>query len=759
MLTRRWLPVVAPLVLAASLSLGCRAAMPGAPLGASMTVNAVPAGQVVDALVTKGATSWQDAALTYPPLMARRQAGGYHLQAAAASSPVWNLSLPGPCTSAMAYRHLDMSYYAGSDPRAGETIYAITESAAGTPQVFRYAATDGTLMNGAGWDALAGLASPGTFQRTALILSADNARLYMLSSGGYFICLDADTGKRLFAQKLSNSGFAGTAPFVDYSNGGGFPQGPVGSNENVYAVSNDGSLYRVNIQAGAFTVTAWPAAGGQDAALWSGRPTIAYDTVPTVNAFPLVWQSRAYVGATDGRLVRVDVTTDTPALTTWHPEMLTSAPYRGITAPVALDFDANFAVSAIFVPCGDRLVWVDPANPVLEEAIVASPPLVLTKTTPVQGLLSEVVYDTPLVKGPYDCIDFASIAAKSSPTPTRWGTGTGIDGRLFGADGFDSPTDGDSIRGYMQFQVPLDDFTGYSPVSARIDLSAGNNPSTAETIHLYKASNYKAGTDQYWSGMNFTVDIDYNNRPALTSGVVGGYTGSVSASDATTGLPRYGLNLTDALPVDQPNMQGYSWHPYSMTSVGKQRVGAPTAPDATQAAQWYRAIDGDNKTEPKIYVTLDTAAKAPAANGIQCQAAVESFGKKVWVLASNALFELSYADPNVFQAKASVTYSLTATGRGVGGGGPVASGAYVMPKGNVLYTGDRLLVADSDPVANHAYLNSFTVPLAGAADSLKGYTDPGPGSGQLGEQLLFDYYSGSAYMTTHGQSAARIAIP
>lgn len=754
--TSRPLHLAAALVLTASLSGGCQAAMPASPLaGASMSVGAVAADRVVDALLAKTATSWQDASLSYPPLLARRQARGYHVQAAAANSTTWTMQLSAPCTSAMAYRHLDMSYYPGSDPRAGETVYAVTESAAGTPQVFRYAAADAGTMNYPGWDALAGLSAPGTFQRTALTLSADNARLYLLTSGGYFVCLDADTGKRLFAQKLSNAGFAGTAPFVDYSNGGGFPQGPVGSDEFLYATSNDGSLFRVRIQNGEFTVAAWPAGGGKDASLWAGRPTIPYGAATSVNAFPVVWQSRAYVGTTDGRVVRVDVTADTPKLTTWQASALTSAPYRGITAPVALDFDANFAVNAVFVPCGDRLVWIDPASPVLEDAVTASPPLVLTKDSPVQGPLSGAVYSQPLVKGPYDCIDFASIAAKASPTPTRWGTGTGIDGRLFGADGFNTPTDGDTIRGYMQFQVPLNDFAGYSPVAARIDLSAGNNPSAAETIQVSKASNYKAGTNQYWSGMNFQLDIDYFNRPVLSSGVAGGYTGTVSASDATTGLPRYGLKLSDALPVDQPNMQGYSWHTYAMTSVGKQRVGPPAAADATQAAQWFRAIDGDNKTEPKLYVTLDSAAKAPATYGVQCQAAVDSLSKKVWVVASNAIFELSYADANAFQAKSSVTYSLTATGRAAG---PVASGTYVMPKGNVLFTGTRLLVMDSDPVANHAYFNSFSAPLAGAADSLVAFSDAGPGSGQLGEQMLFDYFSGSAYLTTHGRTASRIAI-
>jgi hypothetical protein len=741
----------------ASFAGGCQAPLPAlAPVHAAMKIDAAPAGRVVDALMAKGNSTWQDAALNYPPLVARRKAA-YHLAATAMAGAAWTATLPTVSTSAMAYRHLDATMQ-GPDPAAGESVYAVTEGLAGAPQVFRLAAANGATLNGAGWDALAGLASPGTIQRSAILLSGDNHRLYMLTSGGYFICLNADTGARLFAQKLSNAGFAGTAPFIDYANGGGWPQ--VGSDELLYLTSQDGSLFRVRVQNGAFTVTAWPAGGGTDAALWAGRPTIPYGRATTINAFPVAWQNRVYVGTTDGRCVRLDVSTDTPKLTTWHPDWLTSAAYRGITAPVALDFDANFAVSHVFVPCGDRLVWIDPAAAIAEEATYASPPLVLTKTAPVQAALSAFPYDKPLVKGPYDCIDFASIAATANPTPTRWGTGSGIDGRLFGADGYTTPTDGDACRGYMQFEVPLGDYLGYVPTTARIDLSAANNPSAAETVKISKASNYKPGTNQYWTGLNFTPDIDWNNRPNLISGMVGGYTGSVSASDATTGLPRYGLKFDDALPVDRDNMLGHAWHAYAMTSVGKQRVGPPAAPDATEAAKWYRAIDGDNKTEPKIYVTLDTAAKTSSTYGIRCQATVDSDTKKVWVVGSNALFELSYTDTATFQAKANVTYSLTAAGRGTGGApGPIASGSYVMPKGNVLYTGTNLLVADSDPGTNRLFFNNFKAPLAGAADGL-GYTyDAGSGSGQIGEQLLYDYAGGSAYMTTGARAVTRIDIP
>jgi hypothetical protein len=754
--------LVASATSASILMTGCHAGTAGALPVAGFVLGQVPAGAAVEALVAKPNATWQDAGMTHAPVVARRQANGYRLAAAEGTGPTWQLLLPAVSSSAMAYRYLDMSYHSGGAPRANESIYVLTEAAAGTPQVWRLSATDGRNMNGAGWDALAGLKGPGSFQRSAVLLSGDNRRLYALTSGGYFVCLDADTGERLFAKKLSNAGFAGTAPYVDYSNGGGWPQGPLGSDEMLYAVSNDGSAFRVRITNGAFQVTAWPAAGGQDAGLWPGRPTLPYGQATRVNAFPVAWQQRVYVGTSDGRCVRLDLRADAPALTTWRPDWHTSAPARGITAPVALEYADDFSVSHVFVGCGDRLVWIDPARSPVEEAVIASPPLVLLPGSPAQGTLAAAPSGGSVVKGPYNCIDFASVATKGQPAPSRWGSGTGLDGRLFGADGYTQPADGNRIQAYMQFEVPLGDFGGYSPIAARIDLSAASTPASPEDVRVHRASNYVAGTNTFWTGMNFQPDIDWHNRPYLLSHALGGYKGPVSASDATSGLPRYALRFDDGLPVDQANVDDRAWATFAMVSTGKQRNGAPSAPAASQAAQWHRAVDGDNATEPKLFVTLETGAKGPDGWGVQAQPAVDTLRRKVWVVSSNALFELSYADATQFQSQSAITYSLTAAGRGLAGSaGPTATGTprrFVMPKGNVLFTGQRLVVADHDPGQNRVFINQFTGALAGRPDSLTAYEDAGAGSGQVGEQMLWDYMAGSVYVTTRDGRLTRVGL-
>ncbi|MFN3432362.1 MAG: hypothetical protein ACK46X_20740 [Candidatus Sericytochromatia bacterium] len=396
------------------------------------------------------------------------------------------------------------------------------------------------------------------------------------------------------------------------------------------------------------------------------------------------------------------------------------------------------------------------------EAVIASPPLVLLPGAPAQGTLASAPSGTTVVKGPYNCIDFASVATKGQPAPSRWGNGTGVDGRLFGADGYALPTDGNRIHAYMQFEVPLGDFGGHSPRAARIDLSAANNPAGEEDVRVHRASNFIAGTNAFWTGMNFQPDIDWHNRPGMLSHALGGYRGAVSASDATSGLPRYALRFEDVLPVDRANVDDRAWATFAMVSTGKQRNGPPSAPESSQAAQWHRAVDGDNATEPKLFVTVETGAKCPDGWGVQAQPAVDTLRRKVWVVASNALFELSYADAAQFQAKSAVHYSLTAAGRGLAGSaGPTAAGTprrFVMPKGNVLFTGQRLVVPDHDPGQNRVFINQFTDAIAGRPDSLAVYQDTGAGTAQVGEQMLWDYMAGSVYLTTRDGRLTRVGL-
>ena len=141
---------------------------------------------------------------------------------------------------------------------------------------------------------------------------------------------------------------------------------------------------------------------------------------------------------------------------------------------------------------------------------------------------------------------------------------------------------------------------------------------------------------------------------------------------------------------------------------------------------------------------------------------VDEWGKKVWVVGSNAVFELSYASPTTFRSRASATYSLTAAGRGLeGASGPTQAGSprrYIFPKGNLLFTGSRLIVADGDPANGRFFINQLSPPLTASADSLTDYYAAPPGSDRVGEQMLFDYAAGSAYMVGRDATVRRVDI-
>jgi hypothetical protein len=411
------------------------------------------------------------------------------------------------------------------------------------------------------------------------------------------------------------------------------------------------------------------------------------------------------------------------------------------------------------VPCGDRLAWIDTAKTPVEDAVVVSPPLLIDAKTPTQGSLATYAYSSTALKGPYDCLDYISISQNANPTPTRWGgANNGADSRLFGAAGYDTPGDGNQSRGYMQFEIPVDDYAGATPVGARIELSAGLGAPTTENVQLYRASNYQAGTNQYWTGYCYTPDIDRTNRPELLSGVIGQFSGLVTTS-ANNGTPRYSINFADQFPSDQANVGTRAWYSYAIVSAGKQRDASPTA---TAAAQWVKAVVGTNNTEPRLYVTVANGASMPAAQGLRSQPTLDSAGRKVWVAGANALFELDYATSASFQAKASTLYNLTAAGRGTGGApGPTTTAVpktYLMPKANVLYTGALVIEAHTDPTNNLIFMNDYAPPLAAATDKLGFTYDAGAGSVQVGEQMLWDFAGGSANMTTRNNRLVRVDI-
>lgn len=380
---------------------------------------------VVDAMASKQNTNWQDAMFRYPPLLAakrQQRRPAYQLQA---PSVAWDFS-PGPaisCTPAYARAN---AYATGPSPAADDLLYV----ASNTGVLYKLNPTTKAIIS-----SISGLPA---MANSAVVLNGANRHVYLLSTTGFFTVVDVWTMTAIYSQKISQSGFNGTAPFVDYSNGGGFP---VGYDESVYALALDGSLYRLRVQTNLSTsvrtvsVNAYPASGGTDIGSpqpsWASNQSIPYGAAVTIGAgaHPVVWQGRAYVGTTGARIYKVDLTA-APAVTGWSLGPYSSAQGAGkaITAPVAVDFDGSFAVSDLFVAVGDRLIWLDPRS--ASNLPIASPSLVLDKAPPAVADRADILANFPYTTAStsYTAFDWAAIHNASAPTPTRWGSGSAVAG-------------------------------------------------------------------------------------------------------------------------------------------------------------------------------------------------------------------------------------------------------------------------------------------------------------------------------------------
>jgi DNA-binding beta-propeller fold protein YncE len=411
----------------------------GVPMAVQAATLTIDRQQAVELLGNRPNALWQDTLYNARPVRERRQRSSYRVQTATAAN-AWTTAatLPSASTNGLAYAHLDTSFGI-QNPNPGEVVFAVCDN--GT--VRRLDPTNNGATISPDFTALTGLAGVGTVTRSALALSSDNDQIFLLTTGGYLVVLDAHTGARQAAVKLSNAGFANIAPVVDYSQGGAM----YGQPENLYALAADGSVYRCQITPTAVNVWGWRSrnggTNGNDAAALgtnlgatSGTATITKIAIATVDlaaagvttttfckASPVVWNGEAIFGASNGWLYRLRTAAN--AVTG-----VVVSNY-GIETTPAVDFNAAFtAMTEVFVPAGDRLHWIDASGATLARKST-SPPLVLDKKPPsltsgTSGKLSAYTYAATLSTLSYNAADWTAActnAVASDVGPTRWGGG------------------------------------------------------------------------------------------------------------------------------------------------------------------------------------------------------------------------------------------------------------------------------------------------------------------------------------------------
>lgn len=968
-------------------------------------------------LSQKTSISWEDGVLSSVTLQDARRARAYHTTAIGSGTLAWAKGMGAATSSAPAYMLANV-YATGPNPSATDRLFAVTDT--GTLEEFD--PTSGTL--------LASKSGLGSFSKSALMISADNTRVYLLTTTGNLVIVDVKTLNVLYNQKISQSGFSAEAPFVDYGATTVGSGGVFGANENLYLLSNDGSLYRVNVHGSSvLSIYAYPASNGTDVAnpqsSWTTTHAIPYGVSVTAGDFPIVWDSKAYFGTTSGTFYKVDMTNaSAPAVTSWNLAPYTSSTGSGvaITAPSAIDLSSStWDVNAIFVPCGDRVDWIDP----VANTVTASPSLTLDHIpNPVAGPLSGYTPSATSVKS-YTASDWVSIKTNSLPSPTRWGgnvaginpttvqavsikydpvnnviwtanytsnnverlkpdgtilgtyacdtapnelavdssgncwvactnkldefspTGTWmksltLNGALwpqpdssgncfvttygkvdkiapspswaqlfatppsitssfsiavasngdpwvtsytanriyvlnpttgatlktinpgastpsyitfdasgnawvteygsnkltkitstyavtnyslpgapwavaidpsgnpwvsllspqevckldattgtvtatysmsaygnpyemafdssgvcwvctdagvitildignlqdiFGAPYLGTSTDGDNSYGFLKFKIPHNAFGGDAPTAASLSLTAHSTPTTTDDVSIYSASAYAPGGTTLWTGFNSTPNVDYTNRPTVSSAALTTQTGLSAVLDSSYSfsvpLPSDQLNTTDTTNAE---------YAYAERTTNKKLA---------DAVHWYSNKSAGTTTAyyPTLNVTLATGASLPTTNGILSQPTLDSAKHLVYVAACNSLFQLDYSSAANYASTSSSYYDLTAAGRSFGttttGGGK----KYLFQPSNVLLDVSRhVVLADENLTSSALTLNDFNGNAAATTDRLTYTLNVTPGTGAMQGAMIYDYDSGSVYLTTSNNEIERVQI-
>jgi hypothetical protein len=400
--------------------------------------------RLVESLAAKTSRSWQDGITDSIPAVRRLRLARHNPSYKVAAVGVTAYpALSGACSSIPAYAKAgDVNNTTGPGPLAGDCLYVVLDSGV----VQKIDPVTGAVLQAV---TLAGR----TFSKSAVVVSGDNNRLYLLSTDGYLIILDAKSITTVLASKrlcAAPGGFAGQSPFLDYGLNTSGGNTNFGSMEHVFAMSVDGSIYHVEVDQASYgtplttpAINAWTSSNGTDKSLgylginWTTQASIGYGAPVIPGSTPIFWQGSAYIGMTNGTYYRIhtDIASPgtniaiaaaaaAPASANWNLAAYTSAPLplgRACSAPAALDFDNALTVTAIFAPCGDRVCWINPAN----GKVCESPALVVdNKPAPAkyQGLLSNFPYNATVLPGYVDN-DYVCAAKAALPAPNIWGSG------------------------------------------------------------------------------------------------------------------------------------------------------------------------------------------------------------------------------------------------------------------------------------------------------------------------------------------------
>ncbi|MFN3429911.1 MAG: hypothetical protein ACK46X_08160 [Candidatus Sericytochromatia bacterium] len=306
--------------------------------------------------------------------------------------------------------------------------------------------------------------------------------------------------------------------------------------------------------------------------------------------------------------------------------------------------------------------------------------------------------------------------------------------------------DGVGSYAYLRFPITAGMFNGRTPVSARIQLTTSSNSArTTETIHTLGARTALSGTTA-WAGYAGTPSVDWNARPALVAGATASGAAAMTNGNSYWFPAKVFSEVHDASTGPWDLVNGAVTYAFQAAGVNL----ADVAHIATSTAL----------NRPKLEVTV-TRTKLPAS-GLRSQPTVDDWNKRVYVMGTNAVFELRFDTPENFANPAMIAYSFSQSGVAVG---PLQTATdYVVPTGaSTLTYGGKLVTVDYSPSTNQTALNAYAINLFGAAPFGGFYLNPsGNNSAQLtttatiagqlaNSQLTYDYDRGSVYLVNGTQ--------
>ncbi|MFN3430814.1 MAG: hypothetical protein ACK46X_12760 [Candidatus Sericytochromatia bacterium] len=700
-ISRPWFRTVLLLAAAGTALAGCQLPMPAMP---TTTLQAAPVASAVfdaqiEALAAAPVEQWSTSLMSNPQLQERRQAARAKRSVQSVTQN-WTERVSGfpggatgRITSAPAYHYLTKIAYWLTE--RGWVLRRHMQT--GVLTSFRLSATD-------------------TFPNTALTLSNDGQRAYVVSAQGNLFAVNLATGALLpgmpYALGAPNGaiGFF-PPPFID-----ALASRPDGQAETLYALNHTGSLHRFHVsalhgQAASISHVQAYALPTDNTAPY----TELFRSAPVViggRAVACTWRRHSTNTFNDnGSLIYFDTGVRAPQTTASAGALIRKVSLSNpVWAPPALEFDNNLVPTLAFFPMRTSVAMVDLST----GSVAQSVSLVVDKATPTSGSLDGYNYNT----GGVTTLTKNAVAA-ATVTQTNTRDTANVYGARHLADGDDN-----RAYGYVKFNVGLADLLSGGMLrvitDAQVRMRSNSNSNQGGGQNYAPLRGFRVSDNLSGGGGWNNGNITFATRPTFEDGAVLDTTlANLAAHSDVELLPNANNSYTSGANYQWPakgKVMLPGDHSFGFVHTELKRDAGPGFFAAIIDLLLGRiAPRFDAGTSPQLVLTLSAAGMVEPT--LSNPVTIDSLNQQVFALNSNALFKVSYAGGAFTDRQASLEdpaktfFALTELGRT-----PLASPLFSPSVGvfrfitNVaapLFDGSYVYVQDNHPVYLRTAISRF----------------------------------------------------